>query len=77
MEVAIALVVLNWKLSVLNSLTYMSVQDTTSPYNINTTSSRKVIRRKKISVRGLGVDFISNSSNEHHKNSMADRKENY
>ena len=31
----------------------MSNQDRISPYNINTISSRRVMRIKKISVRGL------------------------
>ena len=39
----------------------MSDQDRISPYNINTISSRKVIRIKKISFRGLLVDLLPHS----------------
>ena len=38
-------------------------QDTTSPYNINTTSHQQVMRIKKISIRGLLVDPIPKSPN--------------
>ena len=55
----------------------MSDQDRISPYNINKISSRQMIRIKKISIRGLLVDPISNSPNKHHNNFMADSKENY
>ena len=48
-----------------------------SPYHINTISSRQVMRIKKLSITGLFFDPISNSLNQHHKNCMADSKENY
>ena len=38
--------------------------------------SRQVMRIKKISVRGLIVDSITNSLNWHYKNSMADDRDN-
>ena len=40
----------------------MSDQDRISPYNINTISSRQVIRGKKISIRGFLFDPISSSN---------------
>ena len=46
-----------------NPLTPISDQDRISPYDINTISSRQVMRIKKISVRGLLVDPIPNSLN--------------
>ena len=51
--------------------------DRISPYHINTISSRQVKRIKKLSITGLFFDPISNSLNQHHKNCMADSKENY
>ena len=41
----------------------MSDQDRISPYNLNTISSRPVMRIKKISIKGLLVDSLINSSN--------------
>ena len=41
----------------------MSDQDRISPYNINTISSRQVMRGKKISIRGFLFDPISSSQN--------------
>ena len=41
----------------------MSDQDRISPYNINVISSRKVMRIKTVSIRGLLVDPISNFLN--------------
>ena len=47
-----------------NSLTLLSDQDRISPYNINTISSRQVMRIKKtLSARGSWVDPIPNSPN--------------
>ena len=60
-----------------NPLTPMSDQGRISPYNINTISSRQVMRIKKILIRRLLVDPIPNSPNQHHKNYMADSKVNY
>ena len=51
-------------------------QDRISPYNIKTISCRKVMRIKRNINMGLLVDPISNSPNKHHKNCMADTKEN-
>ena len=41
----------------------MSGQDRISPHNLNTISSRPVMRIKKISIKGLLVDSMINSSN--------------
>ena len=41
----------------------MSDQDRISPHNLNTISSRPVMRIKKISIKGLLVDSMINSSN--------------
>ena len=35
------------------------------------------MRKKKISIRGLPVDPIPNSPNQHHEDCMIDSKENY
>ena len=55
----------------------MSDQDRISPYNINTISSRQVIRIIGNINQGILVDPTSNSPNEHYKKYMADREENY
>ena len=52
-------------------------QDRISPYNINTKSRRQEMGIKKISIKGLLIDLIPNSPNPHHKNRMAESKENY
>ena len=57
-------------------LTPMSDQDRISPHNINKISSRQVMRIKNL-IKGLLVDPKPNSPNLHHKNCMADSKENY
>ena len=57
--------------------TPMSDQDKISPHIINTTSSRRVMRIKKILIRGLLADNILNSLKQHLKNCMADCIENY
>ena len=62
---------------VLNPFTATSDQDRISPYNINTISSRQVMRIEKNINYGIIVDPIPNSLNQHHKNCMADSKENY
>ena len=41
----------------------MSDQDRISPHNLNIISSRPVMRIKKISIKGLLVDSMINSSN--------------
>ena len=46
-----------------NPLVPNSDQDRISPYTISTISSRKVMRIKKISIRGLLVDSNLNSPN--------------
>ena len=62
----------------LNPLTPMRDQDRISPSNINTISSRQVMMRiDKLLIKGLLVDPIRISPNKHHKNYMADSKENY
>ena len=48
-----------------------------SPYNINTVSSTQVMGIRNTSVREVLTDPITNSLNYHHKNRMADRKEDY
>ena len=57
----------------------MSDQDRISPYNINTISSRQVMRiiGKKILFRGLIVDPVPNSPNQQYNNYMAESEENY
>ena len=45
------------------SLSSLTVKDRISPYNINVISSRKVMRIKTVSIRGLLVDPISNFLN--------------
>ena len=49
----------------INPLTPMSDKDRISPYNINTTSRRQVMRieKNKTSIRGLLVDLILNYPN--------------
>ena len=61
----------------INPLTPKSDQNRISPYNINTITSRQVMRIRKISIKGFLVDPIPNSLSYHHKNHMADSKENY
>ena len=50
-------------------------QERISSYGVNTISSRQVMRIKKLSVRGLLVDPIPNSPNQHHENCRAESKE--
>ena len=47
----------------INPLPAMSDRDRISPYNINTISSRQVMRIKKNINQGLLVDRISNAPN--------------
>lgn len=58
---------------ILNPSTPTSDQARISPYNINTKPSRQVMRIKNIIQL---LDPISNSQISHHKNCMADSKEN-
>ena len=51
------------KKNLTNPLTPMSDQDRISPHNVNTISSRQVMRLKKIEIKGLLVDLFSNSPN--------------
>ena len=55
----------------------MSDQDGYSAYNVDTKSSRHVMRIKKNINWGLLVDPILNSPNKHQKNYMTDSKENH
>ena len=48
-----------------------------SPYNINTVSSTQVMGIRNTSIREVLTDPIVNSLNYHHRNRMADSKENY
>lgn len=49
-----------------------------SPYKVNSISSRQVMRiKEKCQLGGLLVDPILNSPNLHYKNCIADSKENY
>ena len=50
-----------------NPFTPMSDQDRISPHNVNTISTRQMMR----------IEKILNSLNEHFKNCMVGRKENY
>ena len=45
----------------LNCLTLITDKDRISPYNINTISSREVMRIKKMSIRAILVDPVLNS----------------
>ena len=63
--------------TIANPLTPMSDQRRVSPYNINTILSRKVTRICQNIKKQLLVDPIASSPNSHHKNCMADSKENY
>ena len=58
-----------------NPLTPMSDQDRTSPYNINTISSRQVMRIKKNISQGIVSWSNTNSPNQHHKSCIADNNE--
>ena len=62
--------------SLANSETPMSDQERIFPYHINTTSSRQVMTIRQISIRELKFDLISISLSYHHKNWVADSKEN-
>ena len=55
----------------------MGDHDRISPYNISTISSTQVMGIRNTSVREVLTDPITNSLNYHHKNRMADRKEDY
>ena len=55
----------------------MSDQEIISPHIFKTISSLEVMGIKKISIMGLLVDPIPNSPKWHHKNCMAESKENY
>ena len=55
----------------MNLLTLKSDQDKISPYDINTISSRQVMRIRKNIWELLG-DLIPNSPNKNHNNGMAD-----
>ena len=55
----------------------MSDHNRISPYNINTVSSTQVMGIRNTSIREVLTDPIANSLNYHHKNCMADSKENY
>ena len=55
----------------------MSDQDRISPYNINTISTRQVMRIKKTINLGIISYLILNSLNYHHNNCMILSKENY
>ena len=71
-----------WKWSVLlkyfaNPLNPMSDQNRVSPYNITTVLSRKVMQVYQNINKQLLVDPMPSFPNSHHKNCMADSKENY
>ena len=58
-----------------NPLTPVSDQERTSLYNINTISSRQVMRIKKNISQGIVSWSNTNSPNQHHKSCIADNKE--
>ena len=59
-------------------LTPMSDQDKFSPCNINTISSRQVLRiKKKYQLQDYKLIQNQILKTEHHKNGMEDSKENY
>ena len=59
-------------------LTPMSDQDKISPCNINTISSRQVLRiKKKYQLQDYKLIQNQILKTEHHKNGMEDSKENY
>ena len=64
-------------MSAINFLTLVSDQERISPYEIKTVESRQEMRMKKLSINGLFVDPIPNSPNLHHRNCVADSKENH
>ena len=56
----------------------MSDQDIISPYNIDTMSSRQVMRvKKKYIDKGISFDPIATSPNQLQNNRMEDSRENY
>ena len=55
----------------------MSDQERISPYNINTISTRQVMRIKKNINLGVLINTILNSLNWRYKNGIVDSKENY
>ena len=55
----------------------MSDQDRISPYNIDTMSSRQVMRVKKYIDKGISFDPIATSPNQLQNNRMEDSRENY
>ena len=55
----------------LNPLTLMNDQNRISLNNITITSGSEVMRVNKISIRGILVDPILDSLNQHYKNCMA------
>ena len=59
-----------------NPLTPMSDQDRISPYNINTISSRQVMRIKKNINEGMISWSTTKFSKQHSESDMADSKEN-
>ena len=65
-----------FEINQLGPFTSMSDQDRTSPYNIMTVLSRKLIRIKKNYYWGI-ISSKPNSLNQHHKNHRAKSKENH
>ena len=61
--VLISITIYTFVIASFNPLVPNSDQDRISPYTISTISSRKVMRIKKISLRGLLVDSNLNSPN--------------
>ena len=61
--VLISITIYTFVIASFNLLVPNSDQDRISPYTISTISSRKVMRIKKISIRGLLVDSNLNSPN--------------
>ena len=61
--ILISITIYTFVIASFNPLVPNSDQDRISPYTISTISSRKVMRIKKISIRGLLVDSNLNSPN--------------
>ena len=61
--ILISITIYTFVIASFNPLVPNSDQDRISPYTISTISSRKVMRIKKISLRGLLVDSNLNSPN--------------
>ena len=67
------------KIPAINHFTSLNGQDRIFPHDISTISWRGLRNSndKKKSIRGISVDPVLNSLNQHHETCRADSKENY